>query len=213
MLFSAPSAIILIGTLIAAGGAFWAHHKQNQFEAELKAKQEAIELKNEEIIKLNRQLAALSIHTMNMVTGGESFAYLQFSIKNDANSMRLDKIFLQQEGIYPLYELRIQISDIDAMKDIKVFDVGTIGSIRHVKFFPLNEVINFDLTGKFSQRFNIFFYARNGMWFQQMIYKKLSSGWSIAMRVVRPDQNNEPVVLFESISSDFPIKSENIDWE
>lgn len=215
MFFSAPAVIIFIGVLLAAIGAFWASHKQNEFEDNLKETQRTLELKNEEIIQLNREIGILSHHTMNMVTGGDSYAYIQFSDNQSetVENVRLGKVFLTHEGRYPLYDLTIQITDIDAHKDVKLITVGNIGSTQHVKFWPLNHIINFDLSGKASQRFNIFFYGRNGMWYQQIIYKKLKANWSIATRVARPNNKGGVDVLFKSISPDFPIPEPDIIWQ
>lgn len=198
--------VIFTGAFISALGAVLASYNQNKFEKELKKK-------NDEIIELNQKIGAISIHTINMVTGGDSFAHIQFSAINDGENMHLDKIFLQQEGIYPLYDLTISIFDVDSLKSLTVFKVGDIGSVRHIKFFPLNQSINFDLAGKLDQRFNVFFYSRNGTWYQQIFYKKINIGWVIATRVVRPDEKNEPFVIFKSISPDFPIAEHEIPWQ
>ncbi|MGZ5056259.1 MAG: hypothetical protein ACXWAT_15145 [Methylobacter sp.] len=215
MVFSAPAIVILIGTVLASIGALWTSYKQDQFESDLKDKQKTLEAKNEEIIRLNHEIAVLSQHTTNMVTGGDSYAYILFSDNQSTTikNVRLGSVFLIHEGRYPLYDLTIQIADIDAHKDIKVFSVGNVGSIQHVKHWPLNQMINFDLTGKQSQRFNIFFYGRNGFWYQQMIYKKLENNWALAVRVVRPNEKGGVDVLFKSISPDFPIPEKNITWE
>lgn len=174
-----------------------------------------LEAKNEEIVRLNREIAVLSHHTMNMVTGGDSYAYILFSDNQSQSTknVRLGDIFLTHEGRYPLYDLKIQITDIDAHKDVTVFSVGNIGSIQHVKHWPLNHAVNFDLSGKQSQRFNVFFYSRNGVWYQQMIYRRLEDKWSLATRVVRPNEKGGIDVLFKSISSDFPTHENDITWE
>ncbi|WP_217182759.1 intracellular growth attenuator family protein [Methylobacter tundripaludum] len=216
MLFTDPAAIIiLIGTITAALGALWAADSQNESTNELKAMQEKINTRNEEIIKLNREIGNLSHHTMNMVTGGNSYAYILFS-NNESESvenMQLGNIFLIHEGQYPLYDLTIQITDIDTFKNEKIINVGNIGSIQHIKHWPLNYAINFNLHGKSSQRFNIFFYARNGTWYQQLIYKKLKSKWYVATRVVRSNEQGSVDVLFKDISPNFPIHEQDIIWQ
>lgn len=215
MAISAPAIMILFGTVLAAVGALWTSHKQGQFEADLQEKQRMLEEKSEEIISLNRKIAVLSYHTMNMVTGGDSYAYILFSDNQSQSTenIQLRNILLTHEGRYPLYDLNIQIADIDDLRDVKVFTVGNIGSTQHIKHWPLNHAINFDLTEKQSQRFNIFFYSRNGTWYQQMIYKKLEDRWLLATRVVRPNENGGIDVLFKNISPDFPIPENEIVWE
>lgn len=212
---SAPAIVILIGTVLAAIGALWTSYKQDQFKADLQEKQRVLEAKNEEIVNLNREIAVLSHHTTNMVTGGDSYAHILFANNQSQTieNVRLGHIFLTHEGRYPIYDLTIQIADIDAHKDVKTFAVGNIGSIQHVKHWPLNQAINFDLSGKQSQRFNVFFYGRNGFWYQQMIYKKLENKWSLATRVVRPNEKGGIEVLFKSISSDFPVPEHEITWK
>ncbi|MFO1291014.1 MAG: hypothetical protein U1E82_10445 [Nitrosomonas sp.] len=215
MNISASAIMILFGAVLAAVGAFWTSHKQGRFEADLQEKQRMLEEKSEEIISLNRKIAVLSYHTMNMVTGGDSYAYILFSDNQSqsAENVQLRNILLIHEGRYPLYDLSIQIADIDHLKDVKVFPVGNIGSTQHIKHWPLNHAINFDLSEKQSQRFNIFFYSRNGTWYQQMIYKKLEGRWLLATRVVRPNETGGIDVLFKNISPDFPIPENEIVWE
>jgi len=203
---NAAEVVILIGSSISACGAFWAAYEQNKFDKELK-------LKNDEIIDLNKKIGTISIHTINMVTGGDSFAHIEFSAMNDPEDLRLDNIFLSHIGIYPLYDLQIRIFDVESSKHIKDLKVGNIGSIRHFKHFSLNQSINYDLSGKSTQRFTVFFYSRNGFWHQQIIYKKIQSGWVIATQVIRLNEKNEPDVIFKCISPDFPIPEKDITWQ
>ena len=157
MFFTAPAILILIGTLFAASGAFWTSHKQNQFENELNQNQIEIKTKNNEIIKLNQKIAELSLHTMNLVTGGNSYAYISFSDNqcDTTEKVQLGNIFLTHEGGYPLYDLTIQISDVDNHKLVKLFTIGNIGSTQHIKHWPLNHTINFDLSEKKSQKIQL----------------------------------------------------------
>lgn len=213
MSFFSPAVIILIGSLLVALGGIWAAHKQNQFESQLKTKQETLEAKNEEIIQLNQKMGVLSYHTMNMVTGGDSYAIAMFA--NNGGEL-LSQIHLSHHGKFPLYDLKIQIYDLDAKKNIAVLPVGNIGSIQHIQHWPLGHNLNFDLSGKTSQRFNILFYARNGMWIQQLIYKRLNDHWTSAMRIIRPTANfdkDEKSIIYKEISSDFPIVESEIEWE
>lgn len=215
MSFFSPAVIIFIGALLLAAGGLWAAINQNQFESQLKAKQEALEAKNEEIIKLNQQIAKLSIHTMNMVTGGDSYAYIEFGVTENrtAENMRFSKAFISHEGMYPLYDLTIQIHDVTAGKNILITLPRNIGSTGHIKIWPLNHEINIDLSGKTSQRFNIFFYARNGTWTQQMIYEKLETKWVSAIRVFRSNADEGIDILYKYINSEFPIPEQDITWQ
>lgn len=202
MSFFAPAVLILIGSVLVAIGGLWASSKQNRFE-------DALAVKNEEIIQLNQQIAILSHHTMNMVTGGDSYGHISFG----QDEKGVYSVFFTHEGRYLLYDLKIHIYDVDAQKYISNISAGNMGNIQHIKFWPLNQQINLDLAGKTSKRFNIFFFARNGTWFQQLIYEKLQTDWSIASRVVRTNATGGDDVLFKSISSDFPTSEQDITWQ
>ena len=71
------------------------------------------------------------------------------------------------------------------------------------------------MRGKTSQRINTLFYARNGTWYQQNIYKKVNDKWTLATRDVFPDRNfdhKKENIVYKNISRDFPIAETDIEW-
>mgnify|MGYP003402944047 FL=1 len=131
MFFSIPptAIIIFVGTVVVAAGGVWATYKQAQLETELKENQKILDAKNEEIIKLNQQITVLSLHTIHMVTGGDSYMSILLGVNG---SESISDMTLMHHGIFPIYDLNIKIFDVDNHRDIAVIPVGTIGSIQHI---------------------------------------------------------------------------------
>ena len=74
-----------------------------------------------------------------MVTGGDSYTSIIFM---DNGTELLSKIFLKHHGKFPIYDLKIQIYDVDAQRNIAVIPVGNIGSIQHIEYWPLEQKLS-----------------------------------------------------------------------
>lgn len=205
MLANWTTVMIFVGSVIALLGGAIAAYKQSKFDDDLKKK-------NEEILTLNKQLAQISLYTLNTITGADSFATVSFS--NNQPYTKLDRVSLTHYGNFPLYDLKIDIYSLLLNKNIVQLNIPNFGSIPKIASHLLTDYqIPYDLTMSEEHRFNVFFYARNGYWIQQVIYKKVNSGWSIASVVKRHDSEGKFVVIKKDISPDFPNKADDIDWQ
>jgi hypothetical protein len=106
-LLGAPATVIVVGALIAAGGAFWASRERAWWEHLLSAK--------------NDEIAA-------MVTGGDSFCYVSLAI-GDGTTDSPD-VVIEHEGKYPLYDVSIQMVDLEKLRRIKTENLGTLTDAR-----------------------------------------------------------------------------------
>lgn len=195
-----PTILIFIGGIIAAIGAVWSAYDQNQLN-------ERLDKKNEEIIKLNRNLN-------NAVIGGDSFCYV-YPVESSN-----PYFVLVHSGDHPLYDISFNVRDLDALEKLKppyrLRDVigrqanpGNLGA-------GLTQILDqalLDLTGT-SKRYTIQFSARNGSFVQELRMRKTDDGiWHSALRVKRLDAGPNPPILFTKISDGYPKEPDgSIDW-
>ena len=99
-----------------------------------------------------------------------------------------------RQGVYPLYEVRIRIRDMDAGEDVLVKKWGEINS-------PADYLtVEWQLPP--SVYYRIFFHARNDSWNQDLMLKRSSSAecWLAATRV--KDRSGREIV-FEHVDNGF----------
>ncbi|MCP4546551.1 MAG: hypothetical protein GY835_08820 [bacterium] len=187
-----PAGLILVSAIIAMIGAFWASVQQaadqKRFEGELAKK-------NEELRHKTDELAAMSARLANLVTGGNSFTFLQMGFgakKTDA------KIFYWTQGSYPMYDVVVRIVDLDK------FDARDPDHTINLSVGNLNpgdtEGPPFKLPDRDSHRYNIIIQARNGMITEQLYLVWAETHWTKAIRVSDLRGN----MLIMSIADDFP---------
>jgi hypothetical protein len=196
-----PAMLVFFGALFVALGGFWASYRQSNFNMEIRAK-------NEEIARLQQE-------SSSAITGGNSFAWVDFQVfaldgsAVNALAMPEDLLLVSvvvHQGKFPLYDVTMRLGDVGKPFDIneamKTYHVGnltpglaTSGSVRLTHH------------GR-DLKFNVFFTARNGTWVQFLRKAWIGDGWARANKVVRGAD-----VLFREVSDTFPRKEDrSIDW-
>jgi hypothetical protein len=153
-----PAMLVFVGALFVAAGGFWTSWRQSNF--------------NMEIRKKNDEISALQRDNANAITGGDSFARVQFQIFGaDGSAVKAsampDELLLVpviiHQGKYPLYDVAVRIVDI--AQGALMNNTGSVLSSYPVgNMAPgLATLTNIRLPhhGK-DLEFNLFFSARNG---------------------------------------------------
>lgn len=153
--------------------------------------------------------------TISNITGGDSFAHLTIGeLDNTSNSGRL---YWLHNGNYPMYDIGASINDINHFTEMSSGKLGKINFKLCMRYESLSiltpnsastgsEIILQD-TDKIV--YLIQFSARNGMYLQDMILRKIHGIWLQATRVV----TLEGVTLLEKVDPDFPCNNGKLDWE
>jgi hypothetical protein len=203
---SSPHVVILLGAVLVALGSYWAALRQSAFEKELRQK-------NDETITSVQE-------TLKMVTGGNSFAYLDFHF----HATNTVSPFVISDGKYPLYDVSVRVVDMDewsketkdkrmTMDDMfkftKVLDVGNLNPSMSV----IRNDVRWNLPEDVDRKiFSVTVNARNG-WFEQIYnLRKVNGTWRRAYRVVEmlPENGRE---LRTWAEEGFPRNaSGEIDW-
>ena len=197
--------MVLIGALIASGGALLSSSQQAQFEHELRAK-------TEEIAELNRTIAA-------SVTGGDSYCYLVIGIVDHGKNAAF--AWVSHRGEYPLYDVnltvvksndmqRIERASFEELSHIRTeFDVGnmTQGETRLWRKWLLPD--------EEPQSYHVFIRARNGVFRQQIRLKKVEGHWKKATKVTRHGEGEQQgSSLYERVDNGFPLNEQDqVDWD
>ncbi len=139
---------------------------------------------------------------VNHINGGDSYCYMNVM----ADSIKWIAI---HQGEHHLQNLSARVCDIDIDKGGPNWlqlastnvSIGTLfkGMCSHCLTMPLN--------GR-DRRFNIFFTASNGLFYQELRLKYLGADrWATATRVIR-SVDNQNVTLYERIDPDFPLDAD-----
>lgn len=212
---SGPAILLLIGGLLSVGGAFWAGINSSKQER-------VINDRNFEIAKLTVENRELSKKAINLITGGESFAYYDVGARHVEGIYKSIGLALRLDGDFPLSDVTIKISRL-----IESNNSNRTNKSWH--FEPLSDthypLITHDLFSRTTQmplielddnntNILINISSRNGEIEQQMKFAKKENGYySMATKIVRYVHTGhgsfkiEP--LFENIDKDYP---ESIDW-
>jgi hypothetical protein len=153
--------------------------------------------------------------TIDTITGGDSFAYLEISNPNDAGGT----LVAVHKRLYPLYGVGARFVDLKKYVAMNTgvpptrlnIEAGVtninIGDLIHD---TARAVGNVPFDGTDNQQFNIFFSARNGLWTESLRVQRKNSNWYQAIRVLRRvDETHEPII-FEQIDPDYPGP---VDWK
>ena len=163
----------------------------------------------DKLVDANEKIAEQAVEIKNIVTGGDSFAYIFFP-KNYTSI-----IIVIPEGDYPLYDLSIEIIDEDLISPSDYrsgrlnFFVGTIAPSRVSR----GRVLHWQGLDGQSKNFNITFSARNGYWTQLIKCRLIDGEWSYALKVEKQVDHEKIILLHERIDQNFPKNVlGNIDW-
>ena len=139
----------------------------------------------EELLRQGRGLFAqeqrLTTRTLNTITGGPSFAYLEF---NATIGARIPVVV--NGGQFPLSGVEARIVDLNrplptTIEGVRLQPILKVGDLApHASWFSPNPIL-------FSEEnkgdFNIFLDAKNGFWNEELHVRRLPTRWTNAMRI------------------------------
>jgi hypothetical protein len=177
----------LAGAIMAAIGSFWAAHRQVVSAAENRRRDE--------------RLLDLTDQVLGQTTGGSSFCYArpQFGIPP---SREFGWVVIH-EGKFPLYDLSVRIVSLDQSAGPGRL-IGNTHRIGTMVPGTCNSLPGDICTENLSAGFNLFFFARNGAWTQEIRWKlfpKVALATAIRVQGGVPGRTN-PMLL--EISPEFP---------
>jgi hypothetical protein len=176
--------------------------------------------KTESNAALSRELAVAQTRTLETITGGSSFCYIQLFFEQDTHA----SLLVLHSGINPVSDLEIRSSDLKAfpsehtalaaMLSPTVFRVGTlpVRDVRSIGRIQLPQGVDGAYRFEFS--------ARNGIWSQETIVRRKANGhWASVSRIygrhpkivkfaeLKKLENRNPVCMERD--QDFPTNSED----
>jgi hypothetical protein len=157
---------------------------------------------------------------IKMITGGDSFCYLDVLGSPELTGVNLIVLF---QGKYPLYDVAVRIGDAKytrETKDVfhatlderKIGNIGSPGASMGKVYGP----VAFKVAGD-TQELNIFFDGRNGFWSELIRMRKENGKWVRAKVVYGTlDLKRFPkgARVLEQIDKEFPTEalSSDQDW-
>lgn len=218
------SALICVGTLLAAWASFHYRSKRKQHLREWLVLIGIIVSAGGGLFASSQQ-AAYEQRIVDMTSGGDSFCFLVFFQPLDSTN-RL-QLAIKHEGKYPLQNVHFVMQDIETMRkalpnvpqgrelaraptveEIPKFskytmtqDVGLLG--------PPGAIIRFEPLISFSPdreqvTYSIHLYTQFQEFYQHLKLQKVNSRWTQAYRVHKRGLGKDIIVLHESIDGDFP---------
>ncbi len=183
---------VAVGAICATIGAFLNYRDQTR-------NQNLLNLKNEEIIRLTQ-------NALSSVTGGTNFPSLEIG---DRDTDHL-AILVGSGDTFPLYDVRVQILDLDTAEKTQDF-IGktvTVGELPANSVYPIGKLT---VIGMNAVRLNVFFSARNGRLSQEVRLKKIEGQWQLASRVLDTMGTN---ILKLTIDPKFPLEANGaVKWD
>lgn len=177
--------------IFAAAATLWAA-EQNSYSTALLHRQ------SEEIQDLTTRNAAL-------VTGGDSFCYLEISNLDEGKNAGMCVVV--QQGGYPLYGVSARVVDLHRFAQLpektaqSVFGEDLMLEIGDMAAGSATLALEKPLVlGKSDARdFNIFFSARNGFFHQQLRFRRRNGEWLCKTVVIRDGET-----IFEKEDPGYP---------
>lgn len=183
---------LVIGSLLTVISVVWSAIQQN--------------IEQQKILNLTKEQNSL-------LTGGDSFVYVQFYPKSKL-------IGVIPVGKYPVYDVRLMISDPDKTKPVD-FRTATLRDV--LSLAQTVEVGNispnfprfdwyYDLGSNKSKNLSVQIFARNGSYIQSIKLRTMKDGtWSRAWRV--RDVRHPEKLLMQHVDPDFPeINKGKVEW-
>jgi hypothetical protein len=101
LLSSPPALLTFVGAIIVAAGVFWAALNNA-------ASQKEILRLNRQVTEKSDQIAKLNEHLVDLVTGGDSFIYLDCIPRQNLPFL----VLIHKRGEFPLYDVNVRIVDL-----------------------------------------------------------------------------------------------------
>jgi len=129
------------------------------------------------------RLESSTLELTNQITGGTSFCAFTILKQHENESCWIATI----HGSFPMYGVSARIIDLDLYEE-SFTGPQSIGAEEHLSIGDLSPTGGhisklFDLGSGDSRRFNVFFLARNGIFVQNIKYKRVEGNWTWASKV------------------------------
>jgi hypothetical protein len=173
----------------------------------------------ERLLQQSKTISGLSKECIDTAKGGNSFGYI--SGLNICSSDHWIPTFVHK-GKYPLYGVSARIVDLEKWREISKgasllqhfsadTDINVSDTVEGWGRIYFNKSLPITRDGK-EHAYNVFIFARNGSWSQQLKVINVNGECSYASRVYR-DGGKKENLLFEHISDDFRKNYKgDIDW-
>lgn len=147
------------------------------------------------------RLASRMERLESLQTGGNTFCHWMLYHFDIDRHIAKDFVIIRK-GEYPLYDVRLRITDLDRLRDIYQQNWGEINSAavyQHPKWQLPENVY-----------YRAFFFARNGSWHQDLVLRlsRESKYWLAATRVI----GIKGEVLFEQYDNSFIAIFGQVEW-
>jgi hypothetical protein len=168
-----PLILMIIGGVLGLLGAITTAYQQNAFQDQLSA----LSRKNAELSENNTKLTE---QALTAVTGGDSYCTVEFFPYEAHN---IFNVLIHNKGEYPLYDIRVQLIDADALEQPLVNTLGESekrGETFNVGTIPANRtryLTDIEIKGTDRKRYGIRIWARNGYFGTSLHLKRLNGHW------------------------------------
>jgi hypothetical protein len=202
-----PALLIVIGALVAASGGFWQSWRQSKFNAE-------IGQKNEKII-------ALQDKNMSAIMGGDSYCNLALLSALKPTDQAANGVLILH-GENPLYDVTVRVVDLNEYEQRLIAGDPTASDVLFGTTIGVGNMIpnavrpvTFPRSTGNEVSYNIFFFARNGAWVQQLRMQSTGTKWARASRVYALDQKyNQGEQRLLEVDPDYPLDAKGeVEWE
>jgi len=177
--------------------------------------QEMNAAQNQQIIDLSRLNAGLAQKGIFTVTGGDSYCTMHLLFQFNPPVPTFGNL-----GKYPLYGVVARIVDVSKLRREVLagkpadFSSGLVIPIGDIAkgLSSVQQSIAITISEQYFQRYNIFFSARNGVWSESMMLKKVGAEWRAAIRVTGFGLSQK--VLYEQVDKIYPRNADgSVNWE
>jgi hypothetical protein len=201
LLSSPPALLTFAGAIIAAAGIFWAALNNAASQKEILRLNRQVTEKSDQIAKLNEQI-------VDLVTGGDSFIYLDCIPRQNLPFL----VLIHKRGEFPLYDVNVRIVDLNS----KPLGLGTqwvLGNYPRGTADCTAEQILLPRNGD-EASFSFFFNARNGAWYENLRLTLVNGNWKRALQVYAPLTSGKRKDLYKHIDEGFPTEADgSVKWQ
>jgi hypothetical protein len=159
----------------------------------------------------------LSSRTMDALTGGESFCYVEILEFGMSNGVL--QAMLLQKGINPIFNVQITVTDLDVLKDLtrSRVEAETRFSFQFVRAGTfMTKLFQFRPGDSVqSKDYSVFIFARNGDFTERLRLRRVNGHWLSAERVDASYYSGKGGLVLEHIDRGFPVDvlDADSDWK
>jgi hypothetical protein len=154
--------------------------------------------------------------TMNALTGGESFCYVDLHELAGSHGMLLG--LLLQKGQNPVFNVEVEVIDLDFIRPVM-----DIAKARTTFSFPFVRVGSYatqlfetmPAVSAQSKSYSVFVTARNGRFTERLRLRRVNGSWLSAKRVDASYYSKKIGLVLEEMDKGFPVEilDSDSDWK